>query len=616
MAGYLPAHQVNYSRNPDPWILIWDQRKAIYSLPLLTQPTIDVLRSSTIRRSPSTFGHIDKSSAFKYAEFEAICSQIWRTNHPLCTSQKAVVNALVQDALCDVDEVDEQIDSLTLETGYLQSEINHFVSSMCSLRDRLDVLRKKRSNRMTMVDKCKAAASAVRLLPPEVLGVIFNYTKPTTKTEHKLYPYALCHVCITWRQAALALPALWNTDTMKFNQAEQGNLSFTLCDTRYASCTFAKHALRVISPFRHNLSSVNLHGVWLEDFFSLPPMSFPALESLHLSGDFFSAVTNVRTRVFVGALKLQKLTLDMESSSNPLLEDFPWTQITNLDIRRPVHANFIPDIFLRAINLEYAAISIDIDVQDESFSSNLSNTTTFEKLINLKLVSEIFGIKRLSALLSHTCFPVLERFTLLSKFWDGETGKASIVPALLPSVPTLYSLILTPMFLNIHDIARMLYDCSQLSSLTFVLNDEKKPSNSNQLNELANLTLNDSDSSRSPIVLERLSTLASFSAIVMCFNDSHLQTIVELFSRLTISWAHDVRKSRLESVNLSVHIPYSAHTTLTKATAQAVLQRAESDLMARTHFEPIRNKFRLNLKLKHEWQRKYDPNWESIMLTS
>ncbi|KAG6860025.1 hypothetical protein C0995_000366 [Termitomyces sp. Mi166 len=600
--------------NPTPWSLISNQRHAIS--PPLTQPSIDLLQQNAQRFTDDDGYHPSEETLnFNESDLEAVQTHIWRTNHPLLPTQSATVEELLNNAYSDFFKVDKKIDGLSGEMNYIQLEINWLLIRMKSLRDELIPLQKERAIRQEKVNKCLALTSAVRLLPPEILGLIFTYAKPEkTKNKGQPFPYDLCHVCFAWRQAAFALPALWNTDKYTFGHTDQGKLSFTLTPHygNYDHGVSIQRTLHIIAPFFRVLASLHLRDIQIEDFFALPAMSFPVLETVQLSGtgNYFTDIYHSKTRVFEGAEELRKLMLDLQHFPHSFFDYFPWSQIAYLDIIRPVRPSFIITHFIQAVNLEYASIAIDdknpTRVGRIDSNSIPSDLVTFDKLRDFRLMSNCFNTEHIVPLFSHIRLPALTTCVLKSKFWDGEAAKVPLFPALSPSIPTLHTLTLSPTHHGIDDVGKLLRECTMLSSLTFILNDGYKPSDNMSLTNLIRLTLNHSDSTHSPILLGRLSRLASFNVIALCYNSDHLGALTDSFRRLILSWANDPCGTLLRAVSLSVHIHRTANTALSDQMAESVLlellREVEGQLVTGLQVNGTCNQIDLKVELIQKWE--------------
>ncbi|KAJ7645619.1 hypothetical protein DFH06DRAFT_1425463, partial [Mycena polygramma] len=99
-------------------------------------------------------------------------------------------------------------------------------NKICQLRAQLSDLRLLRRKQVKTLQRLRAITSPLRLLPPEILSLIFLQCLPSEEHEHDLRdprdrrilqnpspntaPLLLVRICSRWRHIALATPMLWS----------------------------------------------------------------------------------------------------------------------------------------------------------------------------------------------------------------------------------------------------------------------------------------------------------------------------------------------------------------------------------------------------------------------
>ncbi|KAG6814684.1 hypothetical protein H0H93_012594, partial [Arthromyces matolae] len=249
--------------------------------PRLSPPVLQILQRDSAKRAPTSrdpeeevctlatnrlkvTGFIEALQALSFNEgtLQSIEGEIFGSNDRLSRSHQKAVEKLIEDASYDLDAVNDEIVELSYEMNSIQLQVNQLLEQMDSLRDEQQALFKKQSIREKNLHRCISLRSPARLLPFDVLATIFRYCEPSKVEEgpkwSPLLLYTLCHTCSAWRQAALALPFLWNTEDFGFGRTEDDALSFTIQDNELMERTPSTMlvAFRIALVFRESLSSL------------------------------------------------------------------------------------------------------------------------------------------------------------------------------------------------------------------------------------------------------------------------------------------------------------------------------------------------------------------------
>lgn len=206
----------------------------------------------------------------------------------------------------------------------------------------------------------KRAASIIELLPPNILAEIYTHCLTQKRRLHKKeVPLSVCHVCSSWRKAALNCSRLWNAlhvDLDNISRVARAPIALNLEDmvefwfnnagaepllplffTLTASRPFhLQNILNGLVPFADRLRSLTLHGVstgHLDTLTRLEKGMFSNLEmmsiTVRLGGvDFMNRNEHANIMVFESGPVLRKARID----SDLIRMGLPWGQLTHLCI--------------------------------------------------------------------------------------------------------------------------------------------------------------------------------------------------------------------------------------------------------------------------------------------
>ncbi|KAF8213533.1 hypothetical protein K438DRAFT_1661719 [Mycena galopus ATCC 62051] len=121
-----------------------------------------------------------------------------------------------------------------MESSIAISHIEKLESQIAMLDEAIAALELRRADLLQSVKLHKAVLSAVRRMPPEILGEIFSHATfevQLADIETQSAPWLFTRVCRRWSAVALATPALWSTIFLDINEnIGQGAVSLTkLC---------------------------------------------------------------------------------------------------------------------------------------------------------------------------------------------------------------------------------------------------------------------------------------------------------------------------------------------------------------------------------------------------
>ncbi|KAJ7113999.1 hypothetical protein C8R44DRAFT_229814 [Mycena epipterygia] len=129
--------------------------------------------------------------------------QLTTTNEPPGESEEAFIRSVIS------------------KTG---AHLAHIDDKIARLQDpsRLQELEEERASHASYHAQNKAILSALRRIPPEVLGQIFAWTLPTPLDPRRQEdasdsPWVLVQICSRWRAVALSLPSLWSLFVIDFS---------------------------------------------------------------------------------------------------------------------------------------------------------------------------------------------------------------------------------------------------------------------------------------------------------------------------------------------------------------------------------------------------------------
>ncbi|KAG5640432.1 hypothetical protein DXG03_008674 [Asterophora parasitica] len=288
-----------------------------------------------------------------------------RTNYRPDNHQTRVLDAILDQQLAEIADLDHSISSLQVKMDKLLKEMKAVSAT--------------RLNRITMANFYKSLLSPIRLLPPEILGQIFLYAVESHAPVRRGSPLSFTLVCSAWRQAALGCSNLWNDlELSPGYPAHPGN---PLCPQKFSalfslwfrrahpvqplrlSLHFDAPAVRLeedyinqlcrsvasVSPRLSELSVVFFGGCYnvFEPFLSNASEDLAVLEALTLLNYSRSEEVFPAVKVFHDAPRLRKVYLRVRE--NILIDSsrfsLPWSQLNVVDIRGLSLGDFVEVIF-------------------------------------------------------------------------------------------------------------------------------------------------------------------------------------------------------------------------------------------------------------------------------
>ncbi|KAI5896708.1 uncharacterized protein SCHCODRAFT_02533015 [Schizophyllum commune H4-8] len=258
-----------------------------------------------------------------------------------------------------------------------------------------------------MMQEARSAAmlSPVRLLPPEILSVIFEYALPERWTDECMGGPGLNYaaVCSTWRAVALSTPQLWRyinvhflfyatrwKEAMEAHLARSGNLplsvSLTFNPVRNVTTSF-EEAWSLLYSHSHRWGSLTVDELPMPARYTqLPwPDHFPTLTQLHLQ---ISSPYRPAKLFALASAPITSLQLDLAQPLRPVPSQLPssW-RITRLAIfcysaRSSDLAQYLPMISSCSASLRY----LDVGEKQCSYSPTTHGlrSTTLPHLEHLK----------------------------------------------------------------------------------------------------------------------------------------------------------------------------------------------------------------------------------------
>ncbi|KAF9456585.1 hypothetical protein BDZ94DRAFT_1241424 [Collybia nuda] len=288
----------------------------------------------------------------------------------------------------------------------------------------------------------REAISAIRRIPPEILGRIFIYYLGGTiflpsNTATNFNPWKLGHVSSYWRKVLWSTPEVWKSINIRSN-SDSVNAIERLISIRSAteyifSISTATHSIIVndhtSTPIAslitsHNaritsLSLTNLSAGVFFAFLDLPTASWDHLQKLNVQvfDDGSCTRRTVRTEhsSFQAAPNLRdvNITLRARPSLNmgtllPLLSLFPWTQLTHLAIAEfALPWGKVHKILAQCMALAHCHIIIGRDPN----ATLTSTTTTLTELETFYVFQD--DALNWSNLLKPFIFPALKHMTMM-----------------------------------------------------------------------------------------------------------------------------------------------------------------------------------------------------------
>ncbi|KAG5634935.1 hypothetical protein H0H81_000277, partial [Sphagnurus paluster] len=416
-----------------------------------------------------------------HPQFDAIKAPYWRNNVLLSPADHRTIKLYMDQENSDIAQINKRIQAFQIEIEVLLAKID---------TELVDRARKE-----SKVFEYKAILSPVRLLPPEILKRIFEYSLPREqKLCRRHLTSTICLVSAAWRNAALGSPNLWikafedfpvpkrisagRRSFFELTQTKSGERSLwfsSLTCSAVTNQTFPATIFRTFKPYFSTFVELHLTGFYdLGTFFSLPRDSIPTLKKLDIQyPDYraFRAGDSQEMTVFQGATSLCDLTLNLPEiafEAWKFNESFPWGQICYLDIKE-ISFSLFSQIMNSGTALEKASFII-------SAKGSSSTPRPIGTLPNLSLLSIVILLgfyNPTQYMLSSLHLPTLKMLHVKPKYPENYPRQIDIEALLHPTTSFLSS-ILDISYIRVDDIGSF---STLISACTAVETMHLHPSN-------------------------------------------------------------------------------------------------------------------------------------------
>ncbi|KAF9024322.1 hypothetical protein BDZ89DRAFT_1136094 [Hymenopellis radicata] len=238
----------------------------------------------------------------------------------------------------------------------ITDNISSIESKVASLREVITSMEEERGRLLNVQKKYNNLVSLHRTLPSEIWSEIFMHMRSRGCSDPNAFDasgpiWQLSHVCQKWRNIALSLRSFWSTMNLCFPEAAQHegdvqrleaviqrsrqelldvSLSYDsdLSDGQTPSSDIINRMLEIVLTESYRWRELHLSDCdgSLIMLYAALHHRLPHLESLSL---YFAQINPTERSVFKDCPRLTKLTL---GGGTPLVVDFPWDQITELDL--------------------------------------------------------------------------------------------------------------------------------------------------------------------------------------------------------------------------------------------------------------------------------------------
>ncbi|KAK6978083.1 F-box domain-containing protein [Favolaschia claudopus] len=223
------------------------------------------------------------------------------------------------------------LDSLKLDRALLaekDAEIQELEDQISALEKSIDAIR---AVQQRVKDRLNAYKYPVLTLPTEITSEIFLHFLPPYPDPPPLVgplsPVTLTQICRTWREIAIATPALWKAINLAEGHVDVVALA-TLWLPRAGNCLLSMKAgdwhrtNSIIIPYCNRCEHLALHrGTSASLTFDTP---LPFLRTLHVSRN---SSTRAASFSIQNAPLLREVKLPIPDGAQPAL---PWAQLTSL----------------------------------------------------------------------------------------------------------------------------------------------------------------------------------------------------------------------------------------------------------------------------------------------
>ncbi|KAJ7081355.1 hypothetical protein B0H15DRAFT_854861 [Mycena belliarum] len=394
-----------------------------------------------------------------------------------------------------------------------QTALRSLDAQIAALRSQISELNRARAARAKRARKLSAITSPLRVLPPEILSLIFMHCRGTRrpKTHDSVLntraldvPLLLLQICSRWRRVALDTPRLWEELRIDLTWSTEPKLQLlklwlvharpymiSLAAKCYtpsalrrvleAPYQFLQEVLPVSRRFMDPLAGCRLMKLYLK----VEPSAFLVFEyprgrlpldvedlRIELKNRFSAPATYPRHRLigpydlFERCPSLRTFTLLSPTISMSFLPNFrlPWEQLTHLRVVELRLSLSAMQVLIRCKNLVQCTIG-----SFENTYGNATDITTILHLTDLHLVFEDLQESITDSVLGILTLPLLKRLIIQSHHPWGEWSRSAFASFRLRSALNLESLELRWTEMGAEDFLDLLRSLPSLKNLTAVL---------------------------------------------------------------------------------------------------------------------------------------------------
>ncbi|KAJ7465295.1 hypothetical protein FB451DRAFT_433857 [Mycena latifolia] len=366
-------------------------------------------------------------------------------------------------------------------------------AEIAELRTRLKVLTSLRNTRREIVKKLRTITSPLRLLPPEILSLIFmecpraEVTETIKNPSPRLAPLLLVQICSRWRQIAMDTSALWTE--FQLVSVRRNKPRDTGLLTRWAAnasplpvslaveCHYPdllQHAFAQIRRFnalRLQLFPASVCALGAQD-------SSDGLDVEDLRVDIADRYLNTRTgsySAFANSPSLRSFTLKCYNApqlSNLLKFSLPWSQLTNMHISESLSIACLI-VFMQCTNLVNCKFGM-LETWDDNGALPV-NPATFPFLTNAHFTFECFNHWTMHRFLPPLIFPSLKHLVLESSDETWQWSQTQFSSFQFRSGFTLETLHLDGILLdNPEELRALLEGLPSLKDFTIMLIEDRR----------------------------------------------------------------------------------------------------------------------------------------------
>ncbi|KAG5649964.1 hypothetical protein H0H81_001283 [Sphagnurus paluster] len=543
------------------WGLIYAQRDYMSPvLPATARGQLLEQLANVQKYDPNKVENLDET------KFEAIKKDLWRNNNRPNPCAKKTLDGLLDRVTDEIAEMDTDLLNLQLD-----------IEARLEKMKKIAIARREKNNK---AETYRALPTAVRLLPPEILVLIFKYALFRVLDGYDtvdMSPLTLSSVCFQWREAVLGFPTLCNDLAQRasnfeygFNyDAATGDLCFSLkTDKGYQQRT-ARTLVKSIIPFHPSITELSFDLYSFDDIFPLlvlPGGSFPLLKKLFIYSGDESSRTKRRglaqgIQVFRGTRSLRNVTLDLgHHDVRPFLETLPWAQIAHLHLPYQMPLSLVIKILSKSQQLHN--LSFVVDAQDPAIMP-IENPIQFPHLETLNITicakdkdkTDFKGralpgfFLRFAEVLSNLELPKLQNLAFACNIRSDFPNPLAILPSMQPWVSPLRRLGLMQNLISASQLTDLLSPCIGLELLAICPDDHAESDPVALLRALSPVPNNP----QSIAFPHSFPHLTSFAAMVVCHSSEESSAIAMQFGALIREWVQDVSRVRpLESASLFI----------------------------------------------------------------